>query len=59
MIFDDMRREVKELLALVRKDEQYCAAVMSGEVDPSAEAVAEHVRRATRIAELTDHYGLR
>lgn len=59
MIFDDMRRELKELLDLARRDEQYSAAVMSGKVVPSAEAMAEHSLRAVRIAELTDRYGLR
>lgn len=59
MIFDDMRRELKELLDLVRRDEQYSAAVMSGKVVPSAEAQAEHARRATRIADITDRYGIR
>ena len=59
MIFDDMRRDLKELLALVRRDEQYSAAVMSGSVVPSLETKADHSRRAARIAELTDYYGLR
>lgn len=59
MLFDDMRGELKELMDLVRRDEQYSAAVMSGKVVPSANAMAEHSRRATRIAELTDRYGLR
>lgn len=59
MIFDDMRSELKELLGLIRLDEQYCGQVMSGKVVPSTEARAEHSRRAMRIVELTDRYGLR
>ena len=58
MIFDDMRR-VNELLALVRLDEQYCSAVMSGQLKASDQTNAQHNLRATRIAELTDRYGLR
>ena len=59
MVFDELRVELQELLDLVRRDEQYSAAVMSGKVQPSADAVANHVCRAKRIAELTDRYGLR
>lgn len=59
MVFDEMRRELKELLSLVRQDEQYCAAVMSGQVHASDESGRQQAIRATRIAELTDRYGLR
>lgn len=59
MLFDEMRRELKELLSLVRKDEQYCAAVMSGQLLATDQAAVEHTKRAMRIAELSDRYGLR
>ena len=59
MIFDDMRLELKELLALVRQDQQYCAAVMSGKVEATGDTHAQHTIRASRIAELSDRYGLR
>ena len=59
MVFDDIRRDLKELVELVRRDEQYSAAVMSGKLIPSDEAAALHTQRAWRISELTDQYGLR
>ncbi len=58
MVFDDMRRDLKELMDLVRRDEQYSAAVMSGKVVPSIEAAAAHTQRALRVSELTNQYGL-
>ena len=58
MVFDDMRRDLKELIELVRRDEQYCAAVMSGKVVPGDEAATMHTQRASRISELTNQYGL-
>ena len=58
MVFDDMRRDLNELLELVRRDEQYSAAVMSGKLVPSNEAAALHTQRALRISELTNRYGL-
>ncbi len=35
MIYDEMREDIKELIALVRKDEQYNAAIAAGSVKPS------------------------
>jgi hypothetical protein len=58
MVFDQLRNEIKELLALVRLDEQYCAAVTSGAVVPDAKTVEDHARRSARIAELSSRYGL-
>lgn len=68
MIFDDMRQELRELLKLVRLDEQYCAAVMSGKVVPDegmkgthadrAHRIHENADRAHRIHEITARYGI-
>lgn len=57
MIYDDMRELVK-LVKLVRQDEQYCAAVMSGKVEPDDALKDQHAQRAERITELSARYGL-
>ncbi len=58
MVFQDMRLELKELLYLVRREEQYSAAVMSGKIIPSEAAASENIRRSTRISELIHKYEL-
>lgn len=58
MFFQIMRQELKELVELVRREEQYSAAVMSGKVVPTEGAVAENTRRAMRISELIQKYEL-
>lgn len=57
MIYDEMREDIKELIALVRKDEQYNAAIAAGSVKPSQETSRDHENRALRIDDLTRKYG--
>ena len=57
MIFDEMRSDLKELVQLVRLDEQYCAGINAGAV-PTESAKADHARRAFRIAELSKQFGI-
>jgi len=52
-----MREDIKELIALVRKDEQYNAAIAAGSVKPSQETSRDHEKRALRIDDLTRKYG--
>lgn len=58
MIYDEMRAELKELLALVRLEEQYTAAVGNGLVQADQESSRLHQQRAVRIDELSRKYGV-
>ena len=58
MIYDQMRSELRELVQLVRLDEQYCAAVMTNQLIPDNSMSSQHVQRAARIVELSARYGL-
>lgn len=57
-IYDDMKVDLKELVALVRLDEQYTAAVGHGLLMPDQESNRTHHQRAMRIDELSRKYGL-
>lgn len=56
-IYDEMRAELKELLALVRQAEQYTAAVAHGALQPDQESNRQHEQRVVRIDELSRKYG--
>jgi hypothetical protein len=58
MVFDDIRRDLKELIGLVRKSEQYNAAVFNGHVSPTEQMATEDQQRSERIVEIQDKYGL-
>lgn len=57
-IYDDMQADLKELVKLVRLDEQYTAAVGHGLLLPDQESNRTHQMRAARIDELSRKYGL-
>lgn len=57
-IYDEMRSDLKELVRLVRLDEQYVAAVGHGIVQADQETSRAHQQRAARIDELSRKYGL-
>ncbi|MFL1481412.1 hypothetical protein [Pseudomonas grimontii] len=59
MIYDEMREDIKELIALVRSDEQYNAAIAAGSVKPNQETSRDHEKRALRIDDLTRKHGAR
>ncbi len=55
-IYDEMRAEIKELLVLVRKSEQYTAAVAHGVFLPDKKSNRQHEQRVVRIDELSRKY---
>jgi hypothetical protein len=57
-IYDEMRTELKALLALVRESEQYTAAVTHGALTPDQETHRKHEQRAARIDDLSRKYGV-
>ncbi|WP_219096229.1 hypothetical protein [Pseudomonas sp. UMAB-40] len=57
-IYEEMRTELKALLALVRESEQYIAAVTHGDLVPDQASHRKHEQRAARIDDLSRRYGL-
>ncbi|MNP58855.1 hypothetical protein D3C76_1538070 [compost metagenome] len=57
-IYDEMRAELKELLALVSVAEQYTAAVVHGSLQPDQESNQQHEQRVVRIDELSRKLGV-
>lgn len=57
MIFDEIRNDLKELVQLVRLNEQYCAGIHSG-AEPTQGAKEDYAHRALRIAELSKQFGI-
>jgi hypothetical protein len=53
-----MRHDLKELVKLVRLDEQYTAAVAHGALQADEATSRAHQQRAIRIDELSRKYGL-
>lgn len=58
MLFDDIRRDIGELIRLVREDEQYCASVKHGEITPTTEMHRHHQARAERITAIRSRLGV-
>lgn len=58
IIFESMRRELSELVRLVRESANYCASVAFRPELASSESHAVELRREQRIAELRSRYGL-
>lgn len=58
MVFDDVRKDLKELLELVRKAEQYSTSIGNGTLIPDQATNQIHQDRAIRIDELIRKYGL-
>lgn len=57
-IFDSMRRELSELVRLVRESANYCTSVASRPELASPDSHELELRREQRIAELRSKYGL-
>jgi hypothetical protein len=60
-MFEAIRREMKELVGLVRRTTEWDMPIAHGKVDLDAmspEALAAHRANTARIAELTDKYGI-
>jgi len=57
-IYDEMRVQLQELLDLVRRDEQYTAAVAHGAIQADQGSAQAHQQRAMRIVELKRHFCL-
>jgi len=58
MVFDDMKKELNELVNLVRKSERYCTMIAA---QPELATDATHaleIEREIRIAELSVKYGI-
>ncbi|CAN7744481.1 hypothetical protein LJR118_006704 [Acidovorax sp. LjRoot118] len=58
MIFESMRRELSELVRLVRESANYCTSVSSRPELASPESHALEIQREHRIAELRARFGL-
>lgn len=58
MIFENMRKELSELVSLVRLSERYCTSVAARPELASHELHALEIQREHRIAELTARYGI-
>ena len=57
-IYDDMRRDVTELVRLVRESERYCTSVAAKPDLATAASSEAEVQREHRIAELSRHLGV-
>jgi len=58
-IYDDMRSQLQELIDLIKRDEQYTAAVGHGAVKADQHTAEAHQARVARIVELKHHFGLK
>lgn len=58
MIFENMRKEISELVNLVRQSERYCTSVVSRPDLATEASHAIEVQREQRIAELSAKYGI-
>lgn len=58
MIFENMKKELSELVGLVRQSERYCASVASRPDLATDNTHALEVQREHRIAELSARYGI-
>ncbi len=57
-IYDDMQKEIKELVRLIRLDEQFFALCAHGALNLDRESTLSHHQRVIRIEELSRKYGL-
>lgn len=57
-IYDEMRLQLQELLDLVKKDEQYAAAIVHGVLQADRTTAEAHRKRAIRITELKRRFCL-
>ena len=58
MVFENIQKELSELVALVRQSERYCASVATRPELATSESHALEVQREHRIAELSARYGI-
>lgn len=57
-VFDNMKRDMSELVRLVRESASYCTAVAARPELATAESHSKEIVREQRIAELTHLYEL-
>lgn len=58
MVFENIRKELSELIRLVRQSERYCTTIAARPELATAETHAKEVQREQRIAELSARYGI-
>ena len=58
MVFENMRKELSELVGLVRMSERYCTSVAARPDLATDESNATEVKREQRIAELSAKLGI-
>ena len=58
MVFENMRKELSELVGLVRMSERYCTSVSARPDLATDESNATEVKREQRIAELSAKFGI-
>lgn len=58
MVFENIQKELSELVGLVRQSERYCASVAMRPELATSESHALEVQREHRIAELSARYGI-
>ena len=58
MVFENMRKELSELVGLVRLSERYCTSVSVRPDLATDESHATEVKREQRIAELSAKFGI-
>ncbi|NWN50478.1 hypothetical protein HT121_24230 [Pseudomonas sp. MAFF 301514] len=58
-IYEEIQAHLRELVDLVKQDEQYTAAVAYGAIVADQGTAEAHQQRAARIVELKRNYGLK
>ena len=58
MVFENMRKELSELVGLVRQSERYCTSIADRPELASDSSHAVEVQREQRIAGLSAKYGI-